>query len=172
MAEKETKQTLFTLKKSFIEVLKSSNGKMIELSTVEKKLGVNKRRLYDIANVLAGIGFIERSGKSLIKWVGKSEINNLDEISEEFDKKEKELDEMIDVVENLLNLLVKSEDFENYAWLEKDDLNLLNPSQYLSMMGIRGPKLMNLNMTNDNDEYYLHCSTESGQIEMIPLNWN
>ena len=95
MAEKETKQTLFTLTKSFIEVLKSSNGKMIELSTVEKKLGVNKRRLYDIANVLAGIGFIERSGKSLIKWVGKSEINNLDEISEEFDKKEKELDEMI-----------------------------------------------------------------------------
>lgn len=34
------------------------------------QLQVQKRRMYDITNVLEGIGLIEKSAKNLIKWRG------------------------------------------------------------------------------------------------------
>ena len=35
-----------------------------------KELGVQKRRIYDITNVLEGIGLIEKCIKNMIKWKG------------------------------------------------------------------------------------------------------
>ena len=31
---------------------------------------VQKRRLYDIVNVLEGIGYIERVQKNIVRWIG------------------------------------------------------------------------------------------------------
>lgn len=36
-------------------------------------LGVQKRRIYDITNVLEGIGYIEKISKNKIKWVGATD---------------------------------------------------------------------------------------------------
>ena len=36
-------------------------------------LNVQKRRIYDITNVLEGIGYVEKTQKNTIKWVGGSE---------------------------------------------------------------------------------------------------
>ena len=44
-----------------------------------KDLGVKKRRIYDITNVLQGIGYIEKQGKNEIIWNIKNCV---------FDKKE------------------------------------------------------------------------------------
>jgi sugar-specific transcriptional regulator TrmB len=38
-------------------------------------LGVQKRRIYDITNVLEGIGYIQKIHKNKMKWVGGS-MNN------------------------------------------------------------------------------------------------
>ena len=37
------------------------------------ELKVQKRRIYDITNVLEGIGYVEKMQKNTIKWVGGSE---------------------------------------------------------------------------------------------------
>lgn len=63
-----------------------------------KKLNVQKRRIYDITNVLEGIGYINKVGKNLMQWVGgtndglRGESANLDRKIEELEAKEKELD--------------------------------------------------------------------------------
>jgi len=40
------------------------------LNDAVKVLGVQKRRIYDITNVLEGIGLIEKCIKNMIKWKG------------------------------------------------------------------------------------------------------
>lgn len=41
-------------------------------------LGVQKRRIYDITNVLEGIGYIEKMQKNMIRWVGYKEDTKLE----------------------------------------------------------------------------------------------
>ena len=45
-----------------------------------KNLGVKKRRIYDITNVLQGIGYIEKQGKNEIIWNKKDMFLNEKEI--------------------------------------------------------------------------------------------
>ena len=46
-------------------------------------LQVQKRRIYDITNVLEGIGLIEKKGKNNIQWRGSAPAAN-DELNAEF----------------------------------------------------------------------------------------
>ena len=48
----------------------------VDLNDAAVKLNVQKRRIYDITNVLEGIGLIEKTIKNKIKWKG-AEINDL-----------------------------------------------------------------------------------------------
>ena len=43
-----------------------------------KELHVQKRRIYDITNVLEGIGYIEKPSKNKIRWVGTTDDPNLE----------------------------------------------------------------------------------------------
>mgnify|MGYP000568756082 CR=1 FL=1 len=61
--------SLGVLTTKFVTLIRSSNG-MIDLNSVAVKLGVQKRRIYDITNVLDGIGLIEKKPKGFILWKG------------------------------------------------------------------------------------------------------
>lgn len=41
---------------------------VLDLNDAAEKLGVQKRRIYDITNVLEGIGLIEKKSKNQIHW--------------------------------------------------------------------------------------------------------
>jgi transcription factor E2F3 len=49
---------------------------MVDLNSVAAKLGVQKRRIYDITNVLDGIGLIEKMPKGFILWKGHGDTQN------------------------------------------------------------------------------------------------
>lgn len=42
---------------------------------------VQKRRIYDITNVLEGIGLIEKKSKNNIQWRGGASIDDADEVA-------------------------------------------------------------------------------------------
>ena len=67
--------SLGVLTKKFVTLIRSSNG-MIDLNSVATKLGVQKRRIYDITNVLDGIGLIEKKPKGFIVWKGRSSASS------------------------------------------------------------------------------------------------
>jgi transcription factor E2F3 len=48
----------------------------VDLNEAAEKLHVAKRRIYDITNVLEGIGLIEKTIKNKVRWKGSS-INDL-----------------------------------------------------------------------------------------------
>lgn len=61
--------SLLKLTRKFLE-LRSSNGDpcVLNLNEAAEVLGVQKRRLYDITNVLEGIDMIEKMGKNSIRF--------------------------------------------------------------------------------------------------------
>ena len=47
----------------------------IDLNTAAASLGVQKRRIYDITNVLEGVGVVEKRSKNVIAWRGNGSGN-------------------------------------------------------------------------------------------------
>jgi hypothetical protein len=62
--------SLGNLAKRFIALAESeqNNDNILDLNKAARILGVHKRRIYDITNVLEGISLIEKSSKNCIRW--------------------------------------------------------------------------------------------------------
>lgn len=60
--------SLGLLTKKFVHILRGSPGKSLDLNRAAQELGVQKRRIYDITNVLEGIGLIQKEGKNHVAW--------------------------------------------------------------------------------------------------------
>ena len=60
---------LVELTKKFIILLVEAQEKCLDLNKAMVVLEVQKRRIYDITNVLAGINLIERYKKNHVRWI-------------------------------------------------------------------------------------------------------
>jgi hypothetical protein len=60
--------SLGLLTRRFTALVARSNTQLVDLNEAAELLGVRKRRIYDITNVLEGIGLIEKSSKNTILW--------------------------------------------------------------------------------------------------------
>lgn len=70
---KRMDKSLATMTVSVVELLKKAPKGILNLGDATKILEVRqKRRIYDVTNVLEGIGLIEKHGKNSVKWRGDS----------------------------------------------------------------------------------------------------
>uniref|UniRef100_A0A0N4VAN6 E2F_TDP domain-containing protein n=1 Tax=Enterobius vermicularis TaxID=51028 RepID=A0A0N4VAN6_ENTVE len=84
---------------------------LLNLNEAAQRLGVQKRRLYDITNVLEGINMIEKMGKNSIRWkIGDEhgthglEAQRLRDENADLEKQEAHLDLLISDISNALKL--------------------------------------------------------------------
>ena len=63
--------------KEFKKLIQNSPDKKIDINKAALKLNVEKRRIYDITNVLEGIGYLEKT-KNIVEWVGGNKVENFD----------------------------------------------------------------------------------------------
>lgn len=61
--------SLVYLTRKFMDLVKRAPDGVLDLNEVARTLGVRKRRVYDITNVLDGIHLIQKRSKNLIQWV-------------------------------------------------------------------------------------------------------
>lgn len=61
--------SLGLLTKKFIALLRSSSHGDLDLNSAATQLKVQKRRIYDITNVLEGIRLIEKNSKNHVRWM-------------------------------------------------------------------------------------------------------
>ena len=59
--------SLGLLTKKFVALIQSAPEGTLDLNSAATSLNVQKRRIYDITNVLEGIGLIEKKGKNIIQ---------------------------------------------------------------------------------------------------------
>ncbi|KAI8571572.1 hypothetical protein RHMOL_Rhmol01G0130600 [Rhododendron molle] len=73
--------SLGLLTKKFIKLIKEASDGTLDLNEIADLLAVQKRRIYDITNVLEGIGLIEKTTKNHIRWkdydmLARGEVEN------------------------------------------------------------------------------------------------
>jgi hypothetical protein len=90
--------SLSVLTKKFVNLIKGNENHTIDLNDAVHILQVQKRRIYDITNVLEGIGYIEKIHKNKIKWVGATEDP---ELEYEIKTKRKELEQLQEEEKNI-----------------------------------------------------------------------
>lgn len=76
-----------------------------------------KRRIYDITNVLEGIGLIEKKSKNSIQWLGAGPGCNTREITEN----------LLALKEELVDLENKEMELDqHFAWAKQSILNIMD----------------------------------------------
>lgn len=68
LASGRDNSSLGVLTRRFIQHLNDAGGASLDLNAAAESLQVPKRRIYDITNVLEGVGLIEKVSKSNIQW--------------------------------------------------------------------------------------------------------
>ncbi|CAG4908383.1 unnamed protein product [Colias eurytheme] len=101
---KRYEKSLGLLTTRFVSLLQKAKDGVLDLKVATELLAVRqKRRIYDITNVLEGIGLIEKRSKNSIQWIGASP----DGTSSEFCAKVSTLRNQVHRLEEHENLLDK-----------------------------------------------------------------
>lgn len=88
-------KSLGLLTTKFVSLLQEAKDGVLDLKVAADQLAVRqKRRIYDITNVLEGIGLIEKKSKNSIQWKGAGPGCNTREISDKLVNVQDELDEL------------------------------------------------------------------------------
>lgn len=102
-----SEKSLGLLTSRFVALLQNSEDGVLDLKKAADQLQVKqKRRIYDITNVLEGIGLIQKKSKNSIQWIGggpgfkstvvDSRTSSIRQELSELKQKEEALDQLID----------------------------------------------------------------------------
>jgi transcription factor E2F3 len=104
-AKKQTRveNSLAQLTKRFVELVLSAPDRSLDLNFAAQTLMVQKRRIYDITNVLEGISLIEKTSKNRVRWIGsaigdENQQHQIDELLKELDDLENEEQKLNSVI--------------------------------------------------------------------------
>ncbi|XP_068086345.1 transcription factor E2F3 isoform X2 [Anabrus simplex] len=164
--------SLGLLTKKFVGLLQSSPDGVVDLNVASECLEVQKRRIYDITNVLEGIGILEKKSKNNIQWRGGRIPNDAGGMSasrlqsdiEDLEAKENVLDELITSAECDLRQL--SED-KRYAYITYQDLRGIPEYRQQTVMAIKAPPEAKLQVPHPDEGLKMYMKSENGEIEVF-----
>ncbi|MXQ86812.1 hypothetical protein E5288_WYG012937 [Bos mutus] len=115
----ETSLNLTT--KRFLELLSRSADGVVDLNWAAEVLKVQKRRIYDITNVLEGIHLIAKKSKNHIQWLGShatvgisGRLEGLTQDLQQLQESEQQLDHLLHICSTQLRLLSEDADSQRY----------------------------------------------------------
>lgn len=169
------------LTKKFVKLLQEADGGVLDLKDAVRLLAVGqKRRIYDITNVLEGIGLIVKISKSVVKWKGtmpgenthNSRVMELKSELEDLEKKECMLDQQKFWVEQ--SIRNTTEDCSNLTYVNHDDI--CNCFSGHTLLAVRAPSGTQLDVPipkavlNSPVRYQIHLKSINGPIDIVLLN--
>ncbi|XP_071348846.1 transcription factor E2F5 [Trachinotus anak] len=122
---------LLTMK--FVSLLQEAKDGVLDLKVAADSLAVKqKRRIYDITNVLEGVGLIEKKNKNIIQWRGENTGSQTQEVLEqvkvlkaqisELEAQEKELDNQKAWLEDNIKHLNHDPITSTYKFVTHEDI--------------------------------------------------
>ncbi|KAJ7971643.1 Transcription factor [Quillaja saponaria] len=140
--------SLGLLTKKFINLLKRADDGNLDLNKAAETLEVQKRRIYDITNVLEGIGLIEKKLKNRIHWKGldsstsgalDGDVSMLQVEVENISLDEQRLDDRIREMQERLRSLSEDENNQKWLFVTEEDIKGLPCFQNETLIAIKAP---------------------------------
>lgn len=139
--------SLGLLTKKFINLLKEAENGVLDLNKAADTLHVQKRRIYDITNVLEGVGLIEKKLKNRIRWKGLDaassiEMNEAAFLQTELENsllEETRLDNFISDARERLRVISEDECNKQWLYVTEDDIKTLPCFQNETLIAIKAP---------------------------------
>ncbi|PUZ46104.1 hypothetical protein GQ55_7G020900 [Panicum hallii var. hallii] len=157
--------SLSLLTKKFINLLQGAENGTLDLNKAAETLEVQKRRIYDITNVLEGVDLIEKGLKNMIRWKGfdmskpkeiECQISSLKEELESLYDEESRLDDEIREAKEKLQALTLDEDKRKSLYLLKEDINKIPHFQGSTLIAINAPHGTCVEVPDPNADLYLY----------------
>ncbi|MBN3285121.1 E2F4 factor, partial [Polyodon spathula] len=178
-------KSLGLLTAKFVTLLQEAKDGVLDLKVATDTLAVRqKRRIYDITNVLEGIGLIEKKSKNSIQWKGVGPGCNTREIAdklidlkaelEDLERREHELDQQrVWVQQSIKNV---TDDIQNsqYPYVTHEDICSCFTGD--TLLAIRAPSGTQLEVPvpegvlNGQKKYQIHLKSTLGPIEVLLVN--
>ncbi|KAI4499848.1 hypothetical protein M0802_005104 [Mischocyttarus mexicanus] len=167
--------SLSLLTKKFIHLVESSQDGVVDLNVASEKLEVQKRRIYDITNVLEGIGILEKKSKNNIQWKGgqlpsdRNDIATLRKELADLEAKENTLDRLIHGADQNLRELCAD---RQYAYVTYHDLRSVPMYKDQAIMAVKAPPEATLHVpqpinTLGQQKLQMHIRSLHGEIEVF-----
>lgn len=167
--------SLSLLTKKFIHLVESSQDGVVDLNVASEKLEVQKRRIYDITNVLEGIGILEKKSKNNIQWKGGQLPNDRNDIATlrkelaDLEAKENTLDRLIHGADQNLRELCAD---RQYAYVTYHDLRSVPMYKDQAIMAVKAPPEATLHVpqpinTLGQQKLQMHIRSSHGEIEVF-----
>ncbi|GLJ52549.1 hypothetical protein SUGI_1118290 [Cryptomeria japonica] len=140
--------SLGLLTKKFINLVKQADDGILDLNKAADTLEVQKRRIYDITNVLEGIGLIEKKLKNRICWKGlrasglgdvEHDMTVLQADVDNLYVEECNLDERIREMQERLRSLSENESNRRWLYVTDEDIKNLPCFQNETLIAIKAP---------------------------------
>ncbi|KAM5262793.1 transcription factor E2F6 [Ctenodactylus gundi] len=167
--------SLVYLTRKFMDLVRSAPGGILDLNKVATKLGVRKRRVYDITNVLDGIDLVEKKSKNHIRWIG-SDLNNIGAIPQQkklqeelsdLSAMEDALDELIKDCAQQLFALTDDKENERLAYVTYQDIHSIQAFHEQIVIAVKAPEETRLDVPAPReDSVTVHIRSTKGPIDV------
>ncbi|XP_026188671.1 transcription factor E2F1 [Mastacembelus armatus] len=174
-AEKSRYDTSLNLTtKRFLNLLSQSADGVVDLNWASQVLDVQKRRIYDITNVLEGIQLISKKSKNNIQWLGNridaTLVSRHKELQREvcdLTKAEEQLDELISKCNLQLRLLTEDPQNKKLGYVRCQDLRKSFDSPDQLVMVIRAPPETQMQVSQPSEGYQVSLRSTRGPIDVF-----
>ncbi|XP_075981481.1 E2F transcription factor 1 [Anticarsia gemmatalis] len=168
--------SLGLLTKKFVALLKSSPNGVLDLNIAAEHLSVQKRRIYDITNVLEGIGILEKRSKNNIQWKyggacgdagagGAARARRLRREVRLLAARGARAERAVGVAERALSEL--SARHGARAYITYADLRSIRDFRNQTVIPIKAPPDTRLSVPHPDEKgYMIHLKSMSGEIEV------
>lgn len=168
----ETSLNLTT--KRFLELLSQSSDGVVDLNWAAEVLKVQKRRIYDITNVLEGIKLITKKSKNHIQWLGgrcvaasTSKSPGLMKELQDLQAAEQQLDNLIQMCTTQFKLLTEDPENKHSAYVTCQDLrSIADPSEQLVMV-IKAPPETQMQVSDPAEAFQIGVKSTQGPIDVF-----
>ncbi|XP_003384656.1 PREDICTED: transcription factor E2F5-like [Amphimedon queenslandica] len=180
-------KSLGLLTSKFVELLQTAEGGILDLKKAVDYLEVKqKRRIYDITNVLEGIGLIEKESKNSIKWKGATDfgdtldmqmkVQGLKEKKQKMEESESKLDKQCAKIKQCLKNIVEDPGSNSLAFVTYEDIRSIPCFKKATMLAIQAPSdtliTVDTPTTHPDGLYCMQIKSKSGPVSVLVIGGN
>ncbi|XP_030604824.1 transcription factor E2F3 isoform X2 [Archocentrus centrarchus] len=167
--------SLGLLTKKFVDLLAQSSDGVLDLNLAAETLQVQKRRLYDITNVLEGIHLIKKKSKNNIQWMGCSLLEVEGALSQRqrltaevsaLADEEQRLEQLIQRCTLDMRHMSELPGNQKYAYVTYQDIKQ-GSLRDQTVIVVKAPTDTKLEVPDPEESLSIHLTSTKGPIEVL-----